>query len=216
MGFRLMGIIWGMPTLIELNGIEENIRLCKELGLDFIELNMNLPEYQPSELELDKLTSLMNEHKIFFTIHMPEELDVANFNTDIRNAHIKVVTKTVEISRKLKIPIINMHMNLGIHFTMPTDRIYLYKKYESNYIKRIKLFANYIEELLKGTNIKLAIENTGIYDIDYIKTAVDNLIQKENIVLTWDIGHDYSSGNKDEIYIISNVDKIKHSIYMMR
>ncbi len=36
----------GMPTLIELNTLEDNAKLCKELGLDFIEINMNLPQFQ--------------------------------------------------------------------------------------------------------------------------------------------------------------------------
>ena len=34
---------FGMPTLIELNSIKENVELCKELNLNFIELNMNMP-----------------------------------------------------------------------------------------------------------------------------------------------------------------------------
>jgi sugar phosphate isomerase/epimerase len=35
-----------MPTLIECKDIEKNIELCNELGLDFIEINMNLPQFQ--------------------------------------------------------------------------------------------------------------------------------------------------------------------------
>lgn len=32
---------FGMPTLIENRDLEGNISLCKELGLQFVELNMN-------------------------------------------------------------------------------------------------------------------------------------------------------------------------------
>lgn len=53
--------VWGMPTLIELNGIEENLSLCTSLGLDFIELNMNMPEYQPDKIELDRLIYLKDK-----------------------------------------------------------------------------------------------------------------------------------------------------------
>ncbi|MCR5064045.1 MAG: hypothetical protein K6A89_12265 [Treponema sp.] len=35
---------FGMPTLIENKSLKENIELCSRLGLNFIELNMNLPE----------------------------------------------------------------------------------------------------------------------------------------------------------------------------
>ena len=37
---------FGMPTLIENRTLQENIELCSVLGLQFIELNMNYPEYQ--------------------------------------------------------------------------------------------------------------------------------------------------------------------------
>ena len=37
---------FGMPTLIENHTLEENAALCETLGLRFIELNMNFPEYQ--------------------------------------------------------------------------------------------------------------------------------------------------------------------------
>ncbi len=37
---------FGMPTLIECRTLEDNLMLCRELGLSFIELNMNFPKYQ--------------------------------------------------------------------------------------------------------------------------------------------------------------------------
>ena len=37
-------VLYGMPTLIECDSLDETIKLCKELKLDFIEINMNLPQ----------------------------------------------------------------------------------------------------------------------------------------------------------------------------
>ena len=42
---------FGMPTLIENSTLEDNIVLCKELGLSFVELNMNFPECQVDKME---------------------------------------------------------------------------------------------------------------------------------------------------------------------
>ena len=42
---------FGIPTLIELKSTEACAALCRELGLDFVELNMNLPEYQPDRID---------------------------------------------------------------------------------------------------------------------------------------------------------------------
>lgn len=40
----MLKINCGMPTLIETSSLEECVKLCAELGLDFIELNMNMPQ----------------------------------------------------------------------------------------------------------------------------------------------------------------------------
>ena len=37
---------FGMPTLIENKDLGENIALCKELDLQFVELKSNSPMYQ--------------------------------------------------------------------------------------------------------------------------------------------------------------------------
>lgn len=42
---------FGMPTLVENRSFEDNVILCKELGLNFIELNMNFPEYQIDNIQ---------------------------------------------------------------------------------------------------------------------------------------------------------------------
>lgn len=42
---------FGMPTLIELNRLEDTMKLCKKLNLDFFELNMNLPQFQIEYLD---------------------------------------------------------------------------------------------------------------------------------------------------------------------
>ena len=42
---------FGMPTLIENKTLNDNIALCSRLGLKFIELNLNFPDYQLDKLE---------------------------------------------------------------------------------------------------------------------------------------------------------------------
>ncbi len=104
---------FGMPTLIELEGIKDNVRLANELNLDFIEINLNLPEYQPYNIDISYYDSLQKSNDIFYTLHLPEDFDASIFNDDIRESHMKVLKQSIKIARKLKIPIINFHMNLG-------------------------------------------------------------------------------------------------------
>lgn len=66
---------FGMPTLLEAADLDACVALCKELGLNFIELNMNLPAYQADALDLERLGRLQNQEGIFFTFHLDENLN---------------------------------------------------------------------------------------------------------------------------------------------
>ena len=70
---------FGMPTLVELSTLEENIRLCTQLGLQFVELNMNLPEYADlARVDKQRLMRAMREDHVYFTLHMDERMDVCD------------------------------------------------------------------------------------------------------------------------------------------
>src|SRR5574344_2545890 len=131
---------YGMPTLIENNSLAENISLCKELGLNFIELNMNFPEYQLNELEkTDSLLKAADSAGIYYTIHLDENMNNADFNELVANAYLETTRRTIEVAKKLLVLrdkygdptqplIINMHMNHGIHITLPDRWVQMYDR----------------------------------------------------------------------------------------
>ena len=93
---------FGMPTLVENRTLEDNIALCNNLGLKFIELNMNFPEYQIDRLEqTDSLISLAEQSGIYYTIHLDENLNIADFNRLVSDAYLETVRRSIEVARKL-------------------------------------------------------------------------------------------------------------------
>lgn len=200
----------GMPTLIELATLEQNAMLCNELELDFVEINMNLPNYQISKLKAKKLNALKDKYNIYFTFHLPEDLDIGHFNEKIRRAYTDSVLETIAFAKDIDAPIVNMHMNEGVHFKLPTKKVYLYEKFYADYSKAIDDFAGEARALLQGTDIKIMIENTGIYDRAYIINAIDIMLKNKHFALTFDIGHNQVSDNKDINYITKNIDKVEH------
>ena len=92
---------FGMPTLIENRTLEDNIALCKNLGLRFIELNMNFPEYQTDRLEqTDLLLRAAEQAGIYYTIHLDENLNIADFNRLVSDAYLETVRRTVDVAKK--------------------------------------------------------------------------------------------------------------------
>lgn len=201
---------YGMPTLIEHNSLEESAALCKELGLSFVELNMNLPQYQVEQLEqIERLKRIAKEYGIYYTIHLDENLNVCDFNRAVANAYRETVRRTIEVARQLQAPILNMHMNPGIHFTLPDRRVRLFEQYNEQYMEDIRSFVAECEGLLAGENIRIAIENTEGYQ-DYERRAIEEMIMSDTFVLTWDIGHSYAGKESDESFLMKHKKKLAH------
>ncbi len=202
-------MFWGIPTLIENNSIEESVKLCKELGFNFVELNMNLPQYQLENIDIEKLNILKEENKIFYTIHLDENLNVSDFNSYVADAYLKTVLDTIEIAKKLNVKILNMHLSKGVYFTLPDKKVYLFEQFKEKYLNSMTSFRNTVENKLKNTEIKICIENTNGFT-DFQIEAIDLLLQSPVFALTFDIGHSHCVGNIDEKFIIERENKLYH------
>ena len=201
---------FGMPTLIENKNLEENVALCKELDLKFIELNMNLPEYQIEKLEeVSYFKEIAQRAGIYFTIHLDENLNIADFNQSVANAYMETVKRTIGVAKKLGVPVLNMHMNHGVYFTLPDRKVQLFEQYFEEYIGAFRKFRNLCEEEIGDSDIKICIENTDGFR-SYEESAIHLLLQSEVFALTWDIGHSNGSGNIDEPFILQNENRLKH------
>lgn len=212
---------FGMPTLIENRTLEDNIRLCKKLGLQFLELNMNFTEYQIDKIEYtDEFYRAANEAQLYYTIHLDENLNIADFNMLVSNAYLETVKRTVEVAKKL-IPlqnkygernqsfVINMHMHHGIYITLPDRKVQLYDRDYGVYMNSFIRFRTLCEEWIGDSDIVISIENTSGFR-EYEKKAIEYLLESPKFGLTWDIGHSKAIGETDVRFIMNHVNKLRH------
>lgn len=200
---------WGIPTLIETKSIEECVDLCKELNFDFVELNMNLPQYQLDKIDIEKLSTLKEENNIFYTIHLDENLNVSDFNSYVADAYLKTVLDTIEIAKKLNVKILNMHLSKGVYFTLPDKKVYLFEQYKEEYLKSMVHFRDTITKSVGNSEIIICIENTNGYT-DFQVEALEILLQSPVFALTLDIGHNHCTGGIDEKIILNRENKLSH------
>ena len=128
---------YGMPTLIETSTLPECVKLCTELELDFIELNMNLPQYQLDKIDVNYFKTIADKYGIYYTIHLDENLNVCDFNPYVADAYRKTVADTIELAKQLDIKVLNMHMAKGVYFTLPDRKVHLFSEYKEQYLKSI-------------------------------------------------------------------------------
>ena len=212
---------FGMPTLIENQTLEDNINLCSSLGLNFIELNMNFPEYQIMCLEqTEHLSELARKAGIYYTIHLDENLNIADFNSLVSDAYLETVRRSIDVAKKL-LPLrdlygdcsqpltLNMHMHHGIFITLPDRKVQMYDRNFDTYMRSFSVFRSKCEEWIGDSDIRIAVENTDGFR-EYEKKAIEFLLESEKFGLTWDIGHSKATGEKDVPFIMEHSDKLIH------
>ncbi len=218
-------IQFGMPTLIENKTLEDNVNLCRDLGLKFIELNMNFPEYQVDRLEqTDTLIKTAKQAGIYYTIHLDENLNIADFNQLVSDAYLETVRRSIEVAKKLlclrdksddrfddeRQPLIlNMHMHHGIYITLPDRKVQMYDRDFDTYMGAFAVFRDKCEEWIGECDVMIAVENTDGFR-DYEKKAIEFLLESPKFGLTWDIGHSKAVGEKDVPFITNHQDRLIH------
>lgn len=199
---------WGIPTLLEAADPESAATLCREFGCDFVELNMNLPEYQQWDFRL--LRSVAKRYQIFYTIHLDENLDMCYFNPRIADAYLETMLDAIRVAKELGIPVLNMHLASGVHFSLPGNKVYLYDMYRVLYLERLSEAIARCEEAASGAPLKICIENCGDFALPFKQEALKLFLQSSLFGLTFDIGHDQTAGNVDKPFILEHQDRLEH------
>ena len=198
-----MPMDFGMPTLLETPINESAAAMCTSLGLRFLELNMNLPQYHSIWENIRTLRQTADRHGIYYTIHLDENLNPFDFNDLVAAAWTETALRTIGAAKELCAPIVNMHLSPGVYFTLPEQKVYLYRAYRDDYLRRVCAFRDNCDAAIGSAAITLCVENTNGYT-DFQLEALRLLLESPHFGLTLDAGHNYSAGNADEQWILKS------------
>jgi sugar phosphate isomerase/epimerase len=200
-----------MQPLIEIKSTEACAALCRELGLAFVELNMNLPEYQANRLDIGRLAEIAKRHGIYYTIHLDENLNPCDFNDKVATAYAETARQAIEAAKQLAAPILNMHLHPGVWFTLPDKKVFLFEQYENEYLQKLAAFRDACSAAVGGAGIRICVENCGDYgDKPYLRKGLDLLLESSVFSLTFDVGHNASADGADEPTIMERIDRLRH------
>lgn len=200
---------YGMPTLIEIPEPEQCAALCRELGLSFVELNMNLPQYQVQTIDPVRLKQIAREYGISYTIHLDENMNVADFNPLVAAAYQQTVLDTIRLAQELEIPVLNMHFPLGVYFTLPERKVFVHGEYAQQYRESMEQFRDICTAAIGDSDVHICVENWSGYT-DWQIPALDALLESPAFGLTYDVGHNLCKGGVDEPIILDRKDHLHH------
>lgn len=200
---------FGMPTLIENKSPADCALLCSRLGLSFIELNMNLPDYQLHRMNVDELLGLGQEHGLYYTIHLDENFNPCDFNPEIAQAYNRTAEGTIAVAARLGAPVVNMHLSRGVYFTLPDERVYLYDRYRDDYLRGMTVFRDRCGDRAAEAGVSICVENSDGFT-GFQLEAIDLLLEHPAFALTFDVGHDHAIGGSDRPIIAERSARLRH------
>ena len=200
----------GIPTLIEMPDFERTVRLALELEVDFIELNMNMPEFCPESLPAKAIRDCRKRTGLDFTIHMPDDTDLASFHDPIREGHVARFGETARWAAESGSKLINLHLSPGIYFTLPDKKIWIYENYYDKFVSNLREAYGKVISYAKGFGVNVCTENVTNFNIPFVAKAIDDLCRMEGFYLTWDVGHDARTGYKEREVLMRHVDRVRH------
>lgn len=199
---------FGMPFLMETATVDAAAKLCRELGLSFVELNLNFPACDLESLNLPRLRRMKAEG-VGFTIHIDEDCDPFSFNADVRRAWLSTIRKAATAAQMLEAPVLNMHLPRGVYITLPDRKAVLYEHYCREYVDAVRRLRDLCDEELRGSGTSICIENTGGF-LAHEQTAIEELLTSPVFGLTLDAGHSHAIGDADEPFYRAHSDRLKH------
>ena len=178
----------GMPQLYEYDTIEDNLKLAKKLGLDFIELNLNFG-YCRKEMEAKTVSDLLKKYDIEATLHFYDEADMGSYQ-EVVDAYLTHLERYAKLGEGY-IHQINMHLIPGPVVTISGVKNYIYEKEYDEYIARLVANFKRAEAICNKYDINMVIENTD--NIPAYTTRTYHDLLKNNFRFCYDIGHDHLS-----------------------
>ncbi len=180
----------GMPQLYEFDRVEDNLILARELGLDFVELNLNFG-YCRREMEEGKLAELLRRYNLEATLHFYDEGDLATYD-EVASAYLSLFEKYAELGRGY-VKVMNVHIISGPVVTISGIKNYIYEKEFDEYSERLIKNLKRADEICRKNGIQLVLENTD-YLAKFVKKTY-KILAENNFKLNYDIGHDRVSGD---------------------
>lgn len=200
---------FGLPAFLGHN-LEECAKMCRELGLRFAELSMDFPEYQPERVDIGELSRIAREYGIYYTVHLEGALNPWEINDRAAKAYTETVLDTIELAKRLAIPVLNMHFPEGDYITLPDRKVRLYEMYPEEFKAKLTAFRDVCTKAVGDSGITITVENTRSFMSEFVAEGVGLLLKSPVFGLAFDTGHDAAHGFRQFPLIERNIGRLRH------
>lgn len=182
-----------------------------ENGMNAVEINMNMPCFFPENYSKEARNAIRlyrKEKDVVLTLHAPEDITLLQLHEEVREAGIKRLKEIVDFACDIGAIGITLHVGPSVYFTMTEGKCYMddlhYEEFKQVLKNSLKGLADYC-----GERVKLCIENSGRFPKKLVQETLEEMLDKENLYLTWDIGHSYTNVYGEVEFFHQHLDSVK-------
>lgn len=201
----------GYAACLGEKSIYDTIDFAISNGFNAVEINMNVPMFFPENYSKEDKLNIKNytSHKgIVLTLHAPEDISLLQLQEDIRKAVINRFKTIIQFGIDIGAKNLTLHVGPSVCFTLTDRKSYMEEAYENEYRNILKKNLKEIIDFADG-KIKICIENSGRFPKKVVQETIQELLDTDNLYLTWDIGHSLENKYEEIEFFIKNIDKIR-------
>lgn len=175
--------------------IPSAIDFAAEHGMNAVEINMNMPCFFPesySKEARNEIRLYKREKDVALTLHAPEDISLLQLHEEVREAGIKRLKEIIDFGCDIGAARMTIHVGTSVYFTMTEGKCYLEELYYQDFKRILKNSLIGLGDYC-GDRMKLCVENSGRFPKALVQEVLEELLEKENVYLTWDIGHSYTN-----------------------
>ena len=201
----------GYAASIGEENIYKTIDFTVENGMNAVEINMNIPIYFPENFtkeERKKIKYYAKSKAVEITMHAPEDINLLQLHESVRKAGIERLKEVIQFGIDIGASRITLHVGSAVCFTLVDRKSYMEEFYGEKYKQILRTS---LQELihLAGDKIFICVENSGRFPKIVVQEVLQELLENDNLYLTWDIGHSYENKYNEVEFFIRNIDKVR-------
>lgn len=116
--------------------------------------------------------------------------------------------RALELAAEAEMPLVNLHLSLGVYFTLPQGRAYLYEREGARFLAGLEALRS-LAEREAPAGLAVCVENTGGFPA-FAREGLERLLESPRFGLTLDVGHLCAAGNADADFFAAHADRLRH------
>lgn len=192
--------------------IFDTIDYAYKNNLKAVELNINMPIFFPERFnnkDRKRIREYSEEKGIELTFHAPEDISLLQLQKGVRDAGIARIKEVMDFGYDIGASRLTMHVGPAVCFTLTDRKTYMDELYYHEFKDVLRESIIELVNYSKG-KIKLCIENSGRFPAKLVQETLDELLaKKEDLFLTWDIGHSYENKYNEVEFFLRHIDRIR-------